>query len=225
MIIDLNAASNNDKPEDIKAIQEETIDSIKEYLPELIRGINNVIPEVKGDEKAIDVCAAPGGKALHLADRLKNGTVIACDLTVAKTGKIEENIKRCGIKNIKTFVADAIVNIKEFNEAFDIVTADLPCSGLGVIGSKPDIRYKTSAADIAELAGIQKKILKNVSRYLVPGGMLSFSTCTFTKEENEDLIAGFLNDNDDFEKIYEKQIKINDDSIADGFYMCFMRKV
>ncbi|MBR6274588.1 MAG: 16S rRNA (cytosine(967)-C(5))-methyltransferase RsmB [Lachnospiraceae bacterium] len=176
--------------------------------------------QVKGDEKAIDVCAAPGGKALHLADRLKNGTVIACDLTAAKTGKIEENIKRCGIKNIKTFAADATINIKEFNEAFDIVTADLPCSGLGVIGSKPDIRYKTSAADIAELAGIQKKILKNVSRYLVPGGMLSFSTCTFTKEENEDN-AEYIKSLGFSE---QKRLRILPDGEQDGFFVAIFKK-
>ena len=100
------------------------------------------------------------------------------------------------------------------------MTADLPCSGLGVIGSKPDIRYKTSAADIAELAGIQKKILKNVSRYLVPGGMLSFSTCTFTKEENEDN-AEYIKSLG-FREL--KRLRILPDGEQDGFFVAIFKK-
>ena len=139
-----------------------------------------------GSEKAIDVCAAPGGKAIHLADRLKDGTVLACDISEAKTEKILENIRRCKVENIKTKACDASEKNGEFEEAFDIVIADLPCSGLGVIGSKPDIRYKTTGADIKALSKIQREILNNVTGYVIPGGLLSFSTCTFTKAENED---------------------------------------
>ena len=176
--------------------------------------------EVRGDEKALDVCAAPGGKAVHLADRLKEGFVTACDVSDKKCLKIEENIKRTGLKNIAARTEDATVFVPEFKEAFDIVIADLPCSGLGVISSKPDIRYKTSADDIKILAGIQKKILENVTKYVKPGGLISFSTCTFTKQENEDN-AEYIKSLGFAELIRQRMLPDED---RDGFFVAILKK-
>ena len=135
----------------------------------------------------IVVCAAPGGKTLHAADMLDGtGKVISCDLTENKTKLIRENVERLGFKNIEVYVNDASVFRKEWENTADIIIADLPCSGLGVIGKKCDIKYKTKPEDIKELANIQKNILRTVVRYLKPGGRLVFSTCTIVSEENQE---------------------------------------
>ena len=160
---------------------------------------------VKGDENIIDICAAPGGKTLHAADRLNAaeksgiGNIISCDLTEQKVKLISDNIKRNGFRNISVVKNDALVYKKEWENTADIIIADLPCSGLGVIGKKCDIKYKTKREDIASLSKIQKEILKNVSRYLKKGGQLIYSTCTIAKEENEDN-AEWILENLPFEK-------------------------
>ncbi len=140
----------------------------------------------KENDYIIDVCAAPGGKSLHMAELMKGtGTVEARDLTKYKVELIEENIKRIGIKNITTKVMDATVLDKDSIEKADVVMADLPCSGLGVIGNKSDIKYNISPEQIEELSTLQKDILKVVSQYVKPGGRLIFSTCTVNKKEND----------------------------------------
>ncbi len=134
----------------------------------------------------IDLCAAPGGKSLHAADLVgESGSVLACDLTENKIRLLEENIARCGFDNIRAQMADARIFDPEKEGRFDLVIADLPCSGLGVMGRKPEIRYRVSEAEIRELAGLQREILKNAVRYVRPGGRLLFSTCTMTEEENQ----------------------------------------
>ena len=144
-------------------------------------------PELSGEEKVIDVCAAPGGKAIHIADRLvKGGSVTACDISDGKVELIRENIKRCGLDNIKAQKQDALIRVGKYEGAFDLVVADLPCSGLGVIANKPDIKYKTKPGDIKELSALQRKILANVSAYVKKGGQLMFSTCTLTRAENDE---------------------------------------
>ena len=163
------------------------------------------IPEIKGGENIIDICAAPGGKTLHAADRLNAaeksgiGNIISCDLTEQKVKLISDNIKRNGFRNISVVKNDALVYKKEWENTADIIIADLPCSGLGVIGKKCDIKYKTSIEDINALSEIQREILKNVSRYLKKGGQLLYSTCTIAKEENEDN-AEWILENLPFEK-------------------------
>lgn len=141
----------------------------------------------KSGDYIIDVCASPGGKSLHMADLLQGtGKVEARDLTDHKVGLINDNIARIGFKNISAVKWDATVpDDKNIGKA-DIVMADLPCSGLGIIGNKVDIKYNTSKAQIKELAQLQKDILKVVSQYVKPGGTLVFSTCTVATEENEE---------------------------------------
>ena len=135
----------------------------------------------------IDVCAAPGGKSLHLADKLKGtGMVEARDLSYQKTALIEENVARFGAANIKTVVWDALVPDEDAMEKADIVIADLPCSGLGIIGKKPDIKYNMTMDKMEELSRLQREILSVVWKYVKPGGTLVYSTCTISRMENED---------------------------------------
>lgn len=145
-----------------------------------------VLPIKQGDT-IIDVCAAPGGKTLHTADRLKgSGSVISCDISDEKVAKIIENVNRCGFSNITAKVQDALVKAPDMVSKADIVIADLPCSGIGIIGKKPDIKYNIVREAVKELSRLQRDILSNVWEYVKPGGYLLYSTCTVTKDENVD---------------------------------------
>lgn len=146
----------------------------------------------KGNDLVLDVCAAPGGKCLHAAQRLLGGRVRAFDLTEQKAELIRENVKRCGAENITVSVRDALVLCEEDIGKADVVLADLPCSGLGVIGRKTDIKYKTKKEDIKQLAALQRRLLSVVQAYVKPGGILLYSTCTIAREENEDNREWFL---------------------------------
>ena len=141
---------------------------------------------LKGDEMVLDLCAAPGGKALHMAEILKGqGHVEARDVSEEKTALIEQNIDRIGYKNITSKVWDARVLDQDMVEKADVVLADLPCSGLGIIGRKPDIKYHVTPEKLHELALLQREILSVAWQYVKPGGKLIYSTCTINKEENE----------------------------------------
>jgi 16S rRNA (cytosine967-C5)-methyltransferase len=147
---------------------------------------------VSDGQTIIDVCAAPGGKSIHMADLLNgSGHVSARDLTEMKILKIEENIGRTGLENISAHVQDALELKTEDIGKADIVMADLPCSGLGVIGRKPDIKSGMTPEKIEQLAKLQRQILSVVWQYVKPGGVLIYSTCTVTKAENEDNMHWF----------------------------------
>lgn len=147
----------------------------------------------KPNDKVIDVCAAPGGKSIHVADLLSGtGHVEARDLTDYKVSLIEENIERCGFTNITAKKADACVLDEAAKETADIVIADLPCSGLGVLKKKSDIKYRMSQSQIEELAELQRAILKNAVTYVKTGGTLIYSTCTVAKEENDMQVTWIL---------------------------------
>lgn len=141
----------------------------------------------------IDVCGAPGGKALHLADLLQGtGMVEVRDISYQKVSMIEENIDRSGFQNIRAQVWDALELHEESVEQADVVIADLPCSGLGIIGKKPDIKYRVTEQDLEELAALQREILSVVWKYVKPGGRLVYSTCTIDALENQDNRKWFL---------------------------------
>lgn len=159
--------------------------------------------------QVIDVCAAPGGKALHTAEKLymaeaqllkdenaqKNrtaGHVEARDLTEGKVELIRENIERTGLTNISAVCRDASVPDRDAERRADLVIADLPCSGLGVIGKKPDLKYKASPEGIDSLVRLQQKILSCAQSYVKPGGTLIYSTCTVNPGENIDNVHWFL---------------------------------
>lgn len=142
---------------------------------------------VKEGDFVIDICAAPGGKSMHLDDVMHHcGTVVSADLTEKKVSLIRENAERLHAASVIPVVNDAKVFREEWKEKADVVIADLPCSGLGVIGKKCDIKYKTKEEDIGVLAALQREILKIAVCYLKPGGRLIYSTCTLTSEENEE---------------------------------------
>lgn len=150
---------------------------------------------IKEGQVVLDVCAAPGGKSTHAAELLnKSGQVFARDLTEFKTEKIEENVARLGLENITVQCQDARILDKDSIEKADVVIADLPCSGLGVIKRKGDIKYKTKKEDIFSLATLQKEILSVVTSYVKPGGVFLYSTCTINKYENLENVK-FIVDN------------------------------
>lgn len=142
---------------------------------------------IKEGDQVVDVCAAPGGKSLHAAELLHGtGNVSARDLTEVKISKIQENKQRLGVKNLDVKVWDATVKDESVEAGADVVIADLPCSGLGVIGKKNDIKYKVSPERIEELATLQRQILQVISLYVKTGGTLIYSTCTVNQTENEE---------------------------------------
>lgn len=139
----------------------------------------------KKDMTVIDVCAAPGGKTMHIATKLQgSGKVYSCDVNEYKTDKIRENIARMGLENIEIMVADATKPQERFVETADVVLADVPCSGLGVLGKKADIKYRLTKEQTEEIVLLQRQILSNVCNYVKRGGTLLYSTCTVNKEEN-----------------------------------------
>lgn len=147
----------------------------------------------KKNDYIIDVCAAPGGKSLHMAEILAGtGFVEARDVSERKTELINENIQRLGLKNIKAAVKDARIPDADAVNKADIVIADLPCSGLGILNKKPDIKYNTSPEKCGELAALQKEILKAASQYVKKDGILCYSTCTVNKFENEENVRWFI---------------------------------
>ncbi len=141
----------------------------------------------------LDLCAAPGGKSLHMAELLKGtGMVEARDLTPQKTALIEENIERCGFSNIRAMCHDARVFDPSMEGKADLVLADLPCSGLGILGRKPDIKLNMTPEKMERLAALQREILSAAWRYVRPGGRLVYSTCTVNPGENRENAAWFL---------------------------------
>lgn len=141
---------------------------------------------VSESDYCIDVCAAPGGKSLHLADLLRNsGKVCSYDISEKKVNLIRENIQRTGFTNIQSSVQDALIFKEEDQERADLVIADVPCSGMGILSKKPDIKYHLQEKQIEELANLSQKILSNVVKYIKSGGTLIFSTCTMNKTEND----------------------------------------
>lgn len=160
------------------------------------------IANPKEGDYVIDVCAAPGGKSLHMAELLKGtGHVEARDLTDYKVNLIRDNIRRSGMENIEAVRWDATVLDEESVGKADIVIADLPCSGLGVLGKKTDLKYKMTEQTQNELVKLQREILSQVNAYVKPGGMLIYSTCTIHAGENMGNVRWFLKKNPDYELV------------------------
>lgn len=157
------------------------------------------IAGIKEGDRILDVCSAPGGKALHACDKLKGtGIVEARDLTELKTALILENKERQHADNLHVRVWDACIRDTKVCGWADVVLLDIPCSGLGVIGRKPEIRYRLDEDSFASLSALQRKIADTVWDYVRPGGTLIYSTCTLRKEENEQMVQ-YLTENYDLE--------------------------
>ena len=159
------------------------------------------VADVKQGDRVVDVCAAPGSKTVHVAAKLQgSGEVIACDVSEEKLGKIRENVERCGLSNVRllrrnaksALSADGLLE----EGGADVVLVDAPCSGLGVIGKKPDIKFRLKPESFLELNQLQREILSGALPLLKPGGTLIYSTCTVNPGENEEmaewLVANFL---------------------------------
>ena len=155
------------------------------------------IPET-GEPKVLDCCAAPGGKSFAAAMLLQGrGQITSCDIHSHKVSLMERGAQRLGIANMTARLRDASEFLPEWENAMDTVICDVPCSGYGIIRKKPDIRYKDPDT-MRELPRLQQAILRNVSRYVKPGGTLLYSTCTLVERENEAVLERFLKTNSDF---------------------------
>ena len=180
--------------------------------------------EPKEGDVVLDVCGAPGGKSIHIAQMLRGtGQVITRDLTPMKVAKIEENIARCRVENMRAECADARVPDESLREKADIVIADLPCSGLGVIGRKKDIKYKMTPEKEQELVALQREILSVVPVYVKSGGTLIYSTCTIHKAENEENVQWLLENHRELHLESMQQI-FPDETGNDGFFIAKLRK-
>lgn len=152
-----------------------------------------LIADFKEGDQIIDVCASPGGKSFHAADLLMNsGHVIARDLTAYKVELMEENQERLKFQNITIEQQDALEFVEADLESADVVLADLPCSGLGIMARKNDIKYRITKEQQRELSKLQREILSVVNQYVKPGGVLIYSTCTINPEENEKNVEWFI---------------------------------
>lgn len=196
----------------------------------------------KEGEKILDICSAPGGKTTHVAQLMNdNGEIIATDIHEHRVGLVEQLSEKLGIKSIKTECLDATEYKPEFEEMFDGIVADVPCSGLGVIRKKPEIKWTANEEEIKDLVAIQKAILNNAKRYLKKGGRLVYSTCTITAEENENIVKWFLEENKEFkvrniEEDIPEELKstikpqgwmlfLPNQEKTDGFFACVLEKV
>lgn len=185
--------------------------------------------------QVLDCCAAPGGKSFFAAERMHNtGTVVSCDVYDHKLNKIQEGVKRLGLSCIRTERQDAAAFRTEWEQQFDAVLCDVPCSGMGIIRKKPEIRYKEEAL-LRTLPDLQLAILSNACRYVKAGGTLVYSTCTLLQRENEAVVQAFLQQNSDFEPVHFA-LPICEDTVdgcitllphvhnTDGFFVAKLRK-
>lgn len=171
--------------------------------------------------RILDVCSAPGSKAMHLAAILENtGTIIACDIYEHKLKLIQEAANRLGVTCVTTCLKDGKTAV--FDEPFDYILADVPCSGLGVIHHKPDLKYQMTLAKIEDIKKEQFAILENCCKNLKKGGILVYSTCTINQDENEKMIRRFITHHPEFEIIEERIFLPSIDQ--DGFYICKLKE-
>lgn len=190
--------------------------------------------DIRPGDRVLDCCAAPGGKSFA-ASMFAPGGITSCDIHPHKVSLLESGAARLGIDCMTARLQDAATFVPEWAGAMDVVLADVPCSGYGIIRKKPDIRYK-NPEDLQQLPQLQLQILENQSRYVKPGGVLLYSTCTLLRRENEDVVAAFL------EKHPEYRAEIPDlprsfpqftdpwltlvpgQYDTDGFFLCRLRR-
>jgi 16S rRNA (cytosine967-C5)-methyltransferase len=171
--------------------------TIQDEASQLVTSVIDPRPE----EKVLDACAAPGGKATHMAQKMENrGEIYAFDLHQEKLRKIEGGCFRLGIKIVKAMIGDAAFPLPvPGGMKFDRILADVPCSGFGTLRRNPDLKWRRREEEIARLSHLQLSILKNLSGYVREGGLLVYSTCTVFHEENEDVVERFLGEHQEFE--------------------------
>ena len=190
----------------------------------------------KENIRVLDCCSAPGGKSFAAAIAMEGcGQITSCDVHDHKTGLIANGAARLGLTNITVRQQDATRRVPEWENAMDAVIADVPCSGLGIIRKKPDIRYK-NLEELKELPALQLAILENQAAYVKPGGVLLYSTCTVLKAENEEIVRAFLAKHPDFHteplalpEVFQKNdtgmlTLVPGEYDTDGFFICRLRR-
>ena len=179
----------------------EELESFREglyYVQDPAAKLSVLCAQIPRNARVLDCCSAPGGKSFAAAMVLKGtGSIISCDIHPHKVPLIQAGAERLGIENLSAQVQDASCFIHQWEEQMDVVIADVPCSGYGIIRKKPDIRYKAPDT-MVELPQLQLAILTNQARYVKKGGVLLYSTCTLLKRENEEVVEAFLNENRKF---------------------------
>ena len=206
------------------------------YIQDPAARLSVLCADIKPGHKVLDCCAAPGGKSFASAMAMEGqGSILSCDVHPHKIELIAKGAERLGFDIITAQLQDATAFCPQWQGQFDRVIADVPCSGLGIIRKKPDIRYKDLSA-MAELPALQKKILWNAARYVKEGGILLYSTCTLTRAENEDVVEEFLSAHPDFcpEPLpLPKPFPKNESGMlalvpgeydTDGFFICRLRR-
>ena len=205
------------------------------YVQDCAAKLSVLCAKLPKNAKVLDCCAAPGGKSFAAAIAMDGtGSVTSCDIHEHKTALIQKGAERLGI-SLDVHLQDGAVFNPVWENAFDTVIADVPCSGYGIIRKKPDIRYKDPDT-MLELPALQKKILQNQSRYVKPGGVLLYSTCTLLKRENEEIVEEFLKENQDFsieplqlpdifpENTTGMLTLVPGEYDTDGFFICRLRR-
>lgn len=205
-------------------------------------GLTALILNPKKGEKILDACSSPGGKTTYIAEIVENNAQIeAWDIHEHRIKLVEQTAKRLGNSIIEAKVQDATKYNEKYFEKFDKILLDVPCLGLGVLKRKPDIKWKRKPEDIKEIVKVQYEILNNCSNYLKPGGELVYSTCSILKEENQNIVMEFLEQNHAFELqkiilpknkdnyfkkfvIDNKFLQVYQNEKTDGFFICKMRK-
>ena len=182
--------------------------------------MTSIVAAPKENDEILDCCSAPGSKSMHMASIINNkGSITSLDVYDHKIKLIEENAEKLGVTCIKAYNNDA--TIASFDHKFDVILADVPCSGLGVIRHKPDLKYQMTLEKIENIKKLQNDIVNNVIKYLKDGGTFVYSTCTINKDENERFIEKLLNKYPHLEKLEE--IITLPTLYEDGFYICKLR--
>lgn len=189
----------------------------------------------------LDLCSAPGGKATHAAQLMNNkGKIISWDIYEHKLNLVNQNAERLGITIIETEKHDALKFRKDMKEKIDYCIVDAPCSGLGIIRRRPEIKWNRKESDLIDLTAIQKSILNNAKYYVKPGGIIVYSTCTITKDENINIVNEFLEENSEFQLVNFKDLLYSSKNVesamegkiqlfpnihsTDGFFIAKLKK-
>ena len=186
--------------------------------------VSELLSPEKG-QRVMDLCAAPGGKTTHIAQLMENeGEIFAFDIYEHKLDIINDTAARLGVEIIHTKLGDATEFKEEYAGSADCVLVDAPCSGLGIMRRKPEIKYMKEEADLIELAELQSTILNTAAKYVKKGGTLVYSTCTISDRENDTVVKQFLSKNEDFELAAQPIQLLPCNGGTDGFYMAKFQK-
>ena len=204
------------------------------YVQDAAARLSVLCAQIPQGAKVLDCCAAPGGKTFAAAQD-GAGSIVACDVHPHKTELITKGAQRLGLENVTVCLQDASKNNPQWCDQMDVVIADVPCSGYGIVRKKPDIRYKDPDT-MQELPALQLAILKNQARYVKPGGVLLYSTCTLLRRENEAVVEAFLAEEPQFVReplplpdVFPKNATgiltlVPGEYDTDGFFICRMRR-